>query len=75
MAEAFKHRLFDPTQVAMKMLNASFLTENEHRQALLSAGHDDIELVTDRRKGWLCAIGVNRNGSAAVEVEPHADPP
>ena len=74
MAEAFKHRPFDPVQVAMKMLSASFLTEQEHRQALLSAGYDDIEIVTDPRKGWLCAIGVNRNGSAAVENEPHADP-
>jgi ubiquinone/menaquinone biosynthesis C-methylase UbiE len=68
MAEAFKRSPFDPTRLAMKMLKASFLTEDEHRQALLSAGYDNIEIFTDRRKGWLCAIGVKQSGSAAVEV-------
>lgn len=66
MAEAFKRSRFDPTHLAMKMLSASFLTEGEHREALASAGYDDIEILTDRRKGWLCAIGVNQSGSAAV---------
>ena len=66
IAETFKRSPFDPTQLMMKLLRASFLTESEHRQALVSAGYDDIEIVADRRKGWLCAIGVKRNGSAAV---------
>ena len=68
IAEAFKQRLFDPAHVAMKLLSASFLTEDEHRKALVSAGYDNVEIITDRRKGWLCAIGVKQNGSAAVKV-------
>ena len=74
IAEAFKRSRFDPTHLAMKMLNASYLSANEHQEALASAGYDDIEILTDRRKGWLCAIGVKQSGSAAVVVEPHADP-
>ena len=74
IAEAYKRSRFDPTHLAMKMLSASYLTEGEHGEALASAGYDDIEILTDRRKEWLCAIGVNKSGSGAVEVEPHADP-
>jgi SAM-dependent methyltransferase len=74
IAEVYKLSRFDPTNLVMKMLSASYLSEDEHREALASAGYDDIEVLTDRRKGWLCAIGVNQGGSAAVDVEPHADP-
>ena len=74
IAEAFKRSRLDPTQLAMKLLSASYLTEDEHREALMSAGYDDIEILTGRRKGWLCAIGVNQSGPEAVEMAPRADP-
>lgn len=74
IAEAFKKSRFDPTHLVMKMLSASYLTEDEHRKALANAGYDDIEIVIDRRKGWLCAIGVNQSGSGVVGVEQRADP-
>lgn len=74
IAEVYKRSRFDPTLLVMKMLSASYLSEDEHREALAGAGYDNIEILTDRRKGWLCAIGVNQSGSAAVDVEPHADP-
>jgi SAM-dependent methyltransferase len=59
IAEAFKRSRWDPTHLVMK---------------LVSAGYDDIEILTDRSKGWLCAIGVNKNGSDVGEIGPRADP-
>jgi hypothetical protein len=29
----------------------------EHREALTDAGGTDVQIVEDRRQGWICAIG------------------
>jgi SAM-dependent methyltransferase len=43
-------------RLAMKLLGGANLTVDEHRSALASAGLSDIEIDTDRKKGWICAV-------------------
>jgi len=58
IAEAYKRgRLPQPTGLAMKLLRASYLTANEHRDLLVTAGYAGVEIFEDRRKGWLCVVG------------------
>src|SRR5262245_20095558 len=58
IAEAYKRgRFHQPHGVAMKLLRASYLTVNEHRDLLVTAGYADVEILEDRRKGWICVIG------------------
>jgi len=57
MAEAYKRRSIDPTQAAMKLLRAAFLTADEHRELLTAAGYSDVQIIEERKKGWICAIG------------------
>jgi len=58
IAEAYKRgRFHQPTGVAMRLLRASYLTVNEHRDLLVTAGFADVEIFEDRRKTWICVIG------------------
>jgi SAM-dependent methyltransferase len=45
------------TKIAMAPMRAAVLTADEHRKRLAAAGFDAIEISTDRRRGWLCAVG------------------
>ncbi len=44
------------TYVFLLPLRAKVLSADEHRQCLLDAGFDDVRLVTEQRRGWLCAL-------------------
>ncbi len=57
IAEAYKRGRIDPTQAAMKLLRAAYLTANEHRECLAAAGYSDFQIIEERRQGWICAIG------------------
>src|SRR5262245_23038651 len=58
IAEAYKRGRFpQPTGLAMKLLRASYLTANEHRDLLVTAGYAGVEIFEARRKGWICVVG------------------
>lgn len=46
--------LFRP---ALRLLGGAYLTASAHRELLAGAGYGDIEIDTDRRRGWLCGVG------------------
>ena len=35
----------------------TFLSVEEHREMLANAGYSEVQVVTDPRKGWICATG------------------
>jgi hypothetical protein len=58
IAEVYKGESFDTLlQPVMKLLGARYLTVDEHRALLVSAGFAEIAVDTERRKGWICAVG------------------
>lgn len=61
IAETYKGRSFDfvyrPT---MKLLRATYLTVEEHRVLLSSAGFAEVSVSERRDKGWLAAVGTRR---------------
>jgi ubiquinone/menaquinone biosynthesis C-methylase UbiE len=48
--------LFGPV---MRLLGGRYLTADQHREALTGAGFVDVVVEVERRKGWICARGVN----------------
>ena len=57
IAEAYKRTNLDPTQAAMRVLRATYLSASEHRALLERAGFAEIEIHEEPRKGWICAMG------------------
>ena len=58
IAETYRRRrlnwLYQP---AMRLLRATYLTVEEHRTMLSTAGFSEVEVFEDRRHGWICAVG------------------
>ena len=42
---------------SMLLLRARYLTPDQHREALAAAGFADVQVATDRKKGWICVVG------------------
>ena len=42
---------------AMKLLKSSHLSADDHRQLFLSAGYDDVQIIEEKKRGWICATG------------------
>ena len=42
---------------AMRLLGATYLTADEHRDLLAAAGFSEVEVSVQERKGWICAVG------------------
>lgn len=58
IAETYKGGRLDPLKApAMKLLNSSHLSPTDHRELFLSAGYDDVQIIEEKKRGWLCAIG------------------
>jgi ubiquinone/menaquinone biosynthesis C-methylase UbiE len=58
IAETYKGRRFDfAYRPTMMLLRATYLTVDEHRDALTAAGYSNIEVFEERAKGWICAVG------------------
>lgn len=58
IAETYKGRSLDAIyQPAMKLLGATYLTPEGHRDALSAAGFSEVAVDVERRKGWICCIG------------------
>ena len=41
----------------MKLLGSSRLSMDDHRALFLAARYEGVEIVEERRRGWICAIG------------------
>jgi SAM-dependent methyltransferase len=58
IAEAYKGRRFDIlVRPAMMLLRAKYLSMNEHRELLATAGYAEVAVFEERSKGWICAVG------------------
>ncbi len=58
IAEAFRGQRFDALNgLAMKFLDAGYLTAAEHSKLLEDAGYLGVQVVVDRKRGWLCVSG------------------
>jgi SAM-dependent methyltransferase len=58
VAETYRGRRFDALYLpAMKLLRAMYLTPDEHKDLLSTAGYSDVAVFEERKKGWLCAVG------------------
>ena len=60
IAETYKGRRMDwlYRPVMRFLLRATYLSLEEHREALAEAGFTDVAIDTERARGWVCAVGV-----------------
>ena len=66
IAEAYRGQRFGVADAfAMRLLGAKLLSPDEHRDAMLAAGFTDVTISEERRKGWLCVVGVKGSPSSA----------
>jgi ubiquinone/menaquinone biosynthesis C-methylase UbiE len=58
IAETYKGGRLDNFKApAMKLLQSSHLSATDHRELFLSSGYDDVQIVEEKKRGWICAIG------------------
>ena len=59
LAETYKGRSFDWLfrPVMTGLLGATYLSVDEHRALLSSAGFSDVQVSIEPAKGWICAVG------------------
>ena len=58
VAETYRGRRFDAIyRPAMRLLRATYLSPEEHRDLLSRAGFSDVVVTEQRSKGWICAAG------------------
>jgi len=59
IAETYKGRSMDFIyRPAMMLLQANYLSVDEHRNLLVAAGYSEVVVHEERRKGWICAVGI-----------------
>jgi hypothetical protein len=57
IAETYKGRRLDALyQPAMKLLGATYLTADEHRDVLSAAGFSEVAIDVEPGKGWICCV-------------------
>jgi hypothetical protein len=42
---------------AMKLLTSSDLSAEDQRQLFFCAGYDEVQVIEEKKKGWICAMG------------------
>ena len=58
IAETYKGGRFDKLKSpVMKLLKSSHLSTGDHRELFLSAGYDDVQIIEEHKRGWICATG------------------
>jgi SAM-dependent methyltransferase len=58
IAESYRGKRFGAAEtLAMGILGGTLLTTGAHRDALVGAGYSDVEILEERRRGWVCAVG------------------
>lgn len=61
IAECYRDARFGwLARLATAPLRAAILTAEEHELRLAEAGYEAIEVTTDPRRGWICAVGTAR---------------
>lgn len=61
IAETYKGRRLDALyRPAMKLLGATYLTVDEHRDVLTGAGFAEVAVDVERSKGWICCVATKR---------------
>lgn len=66
IAECYRGMRFGTADaLAMRLLGASVLSIDDHRNALLAAGFIDITVFEEYQKGWLCVVGTKSAANAA----------
>jgi ubiquinone/menaquinone biosynthesis C-methylase UbiE len=59
IAETYRARCFDVIyRPAMKLLRATYLSVDEHRDLLAAAGYTQIEVRVEPSKGWISGVAV-----------------
>jgi ubiquinone/menaquinone biosynthesis C-methylase UbiE len=59
VAESYRGKRFGAAEVlVMRVLGSKLLTIDEHRAALEAAAFRDVAVFEEKRKGWLCVLGV-----------------
>lgn len=68
LAETYKGRsldwIFRPVMTGL--LGATYLSVDEHRAMLATAGFSDVQVSIERSKGWICAIGRKARGADSI---------
>jgi len=65
IAETYRERRMDWLyRPVMGLLRATYLTVDEHRALFERAGFEQVEVFTERSRGWICVIG-RREGSSS----------
>ena len=58
IAESYKKGSNNALQrPVMKLLRASNMGVDDHRELFLKAGYEDVQIFEEVRKGWICATG------------------
>jgi ubiquinone/menaquinone biosynthesis C-methylase UbiE len=58
IAETYRSRRMDWLyRPAMRLLRATYLSVDEHRALFERAGFRQVEVFTERARGWICAVG------------------
>ncbi len=59
IAETYKGRSMDwlYRPVMRLLFNATYLSVDEHRAVLMEAGFVEVNVHTERSRGWICAVG------------------
>jgi ubiquinone/menaquinone biosynthesis C-methylase UbiE len=58
IAETYRGGRFDSLMApVMKLLSSSSLTVQDQKELFASAGYDDVKVIEEKNKGWICAIG------------------
>jgi len=70
IGETYKGQRFGSLiAIAMKFLQARYLSLNEHRDLFGAAGYEEVAITAERTKGWICAVG-RRRPSALSGLSP-----
>lgn len=60
IAEAYRGKRFGAVDVAaMRVIGAGLLTIDQHRDTLVAAGFATADVFEERKRGWMCAVGIN----------------
>ena len=58
IAETYRGGRFDSLMApVMKLLSSSSLSVQDQEELFVSAGYDDVKVIEERKKGWICAVG------------------
>ena len=58
IAESYKRGAYNRLQSpVMKLLKASNLGVDEHRELFARAGYTGVQIFEERKRGWICAMG------------------